>query len=325
MDIRKNASWSRRWLGIAVAAFCALALCAGFVPSTAQAATLAPGAVELQGDQDGFAPAATVAAAQPAKKTSLAKAKVTLAKNTYTYDGKAKKPALTVKLGGKKLVRGTDFTVSYKNNVKAGKATVTIKGAGAYGDKATKKFTIAKKSLSKAKVTLSKSSYAYDGKVKKPSATVKLSGKKLKKGTDFKIVYKNNKAVGTATATIKGIGNYKGSVNKKFKITPKASANKKDPIVRTWKGIALTAAGPDKLRPIGASVSTFKANLNGTCKLTLSGKSWSGKWAYSQTKQKIRIYAVLFTGYQRYVAGISKDGNLILTSYDDSNYSIVFN
>lgn len=38
-----------------------------------------------------------------AKKKSLSKAKITLSKKSYTYDGKKKKPAVTVKLGKKKV------------------------------------------------------------------------------------------------------------------------------------------------------------------------------------------------------------------------------
>ncbi|MBR1752453.1 MAG: leucine-rich repeat protein [Ruminococcus sp.] len=79
-------------------------------------------------------------------------------------------------------------------------------------------------SLKSAKVTLSKTSYAYTGKAKKPSVTVKLSGKTLKKGTDFTVTYKNNKSVGTATVTITGKGAYTGKITKTFKINPKATS-----------------------------------------------------------------------------------------------------
>ena len=35
-------------------------------------------------------------------------------------------PTVTVKLGGKTLKGGTDYTVSYKDNTNAGTATVTV-------------------------------------------------------------------------------------------------------------------------------------------------------------------------------------------------------
>ena len=75
-------------------------------------------------------------------------------------------------------------------------------------------------SISKASVTLSTSTYAYDGKAKKPGVMVKLNGKTLKNGTDYSVTYSNNTKVGTAKVTIKGKGNYSGTVTKTFKINP---------------------------------------------------------------------------------------------------------
>ncbi len=62
-----------------------------------------------------------------AKKKSLSKAKIKLSKTSYTYNGKAKKPKVTVKLGKKKLKNKKDYTIKYSKNKKAGKAKVTIK------------------------------------------------------------------------------------------------------------------------------------------------------------------------------------------------------
>ena len=47
-----------------------------------------------------------------------------------TYNGKAQKPAVTVKYNNYKFKNGTDYTLSYKNNTKIGTATVTVKGKG---------------------------------------------------------------------------------------------------------------------------------------------------------------------------------------------------
>lgn len=52
--------------------------------------------------------------------------------STRTYTGKAIKPSVTVKAGSTKLKKGTDYTVSYKNNIKPGKAQVTVTGIGRY-------------------------------------------------------------------------------------------------------------------------------------------------------------------------------------------------
>ena len=63
---------------------------------------------------------------------------------TVAYTGKAITPAVTVKLDGKTLKKGTDYTVTYKNNTKVGTATVTITGKGDYSGTITKKFLIKK-------------------------------------------------------------------------------------------------------------------------------------------------------------------------------------
>ncbi len=86
-------------------------------------------------------------------RKSIKKASVTLKKTTYVYSGRAKKPGVTVKLGKKTLKRGKDYTVTYKNNKKVGKATVIIKGKGAYSGSVTKIFRIVPEKTSLKKVT----------------------------------------------------------------------------------------------------------------------------------------------------------------------------
>ena len=58
------------------------------------------------------------------------------------YTGKALTPTVVVKDGKKKLVNGTNYTVTYKNNKKIGTATVTITGMGEYAGTKTLKFRI---------------------------------------------------------------------------------------------------------------------------------------------------------------------------------------
>lgn len=57
---------------------------------------------------------------------------ITLSTNVYTYDGKAKKPKVTVTYGGKKLTAGSHYTVTYSNNKNAGTASVKVTGKGKY-------------------------------------------------------------------------------------------------------------------------------------------------------------------------------------------------
>ncbi len=73
----------------------------------------------------------------------------------FTYDGTEQKPSVTVRRYVKPdsygtgmdkgdLTEGTDYTVTYKDNVNAGTATVTITGIGCYTDSVARTFTIEK-------------------------------------------------------------------------------------------------------------------------------------------------------------------------------------
>ncbi|MGN1420393.1 MAG: leucine-rich repeat domain-containing protein [Eubacterium sp.] len=75
-------------------------------------------------------------------------------------------------------------------------------------------------------ITLSATSYTYDGKVKTPSVTVKDSkGKTLKKNTDYTVSYASGrKNVGKYAVTIKFKGNYSGTKTLYFTIKPKATS-----------------------------------------------------------------------------------------------------
>lgn len=68
-----------------------------------------------------------------------------------TWTGKKIKQKLTVKLGGKTLKEGVDYTLTYKNNKNVGKATVTITGKGKYRDATVKTFKINPKKIKKLK------------------------------------------------------------------------------------------------------------------------------------------------------------------------------
>ena len=151
-------------------------------------------------------------------RISISKASVTLSTSTYAYDGKAKKPGVTVKLNGKTLKNGTDYTVSYSNNTKVGTAKVTITGKGNYTGSVSKTYSI-KNNFKKATVS-GISTKAFTGKNITQSITVKYNGKTLKNGTDYTVSYSSNKNIGTATVKVTGKGSYTGTITKTFKINP---------------------------------------------------------------------------------------------------------
>ena len=151
-------------------------------------------------------------------RISISKASVTLSTSTYAYDGKAKTPSVTVKVGGKTLKKDTDYTVSYSNNTKVGTAKVTITGKGNYTGSVSKTYNI-KNDFKKATIS-GISNKSYTGKNITQSITVKYNGKTLKNGTDYTVSYSSNKNIGTATVKIAGKGSYTGTITKTFKINP---------------------------------------------------------------------------------------------------------
>lgn len=134
-----------------------------------------------------------------------------------TYNGKAQKPAVTVKYNNYTFKNGTDYTLSYKNNTKIGTATVTVKGKGKLSGTRSVTFKINAKPIKNAVITYN-NSLTYNGSTLSPAVTVKYGNATLKKNTDYTVAYSNNVNAGTGTITITGKGIYGGSVKKTFTI-----------------------------------------------------------------------------------------------------------
>lgn len=91
-------------------------------------------------------------------------------------------------------------------------------------------------------VKISKTVYAYNGEVRKPSVSVYTEwDQKLTKGKDYSVSYsKGRKKVGTYQVTVKMKGRYTGTLKKTFKIIPPATAFKalkayEKAVKLTWK------------------------------------------------------------------------------------------
>ena len=87
------------------------------------------------------------------KKISLTGAKVANI-GDKTYTGGAIKPSPKVTLKGTVLKKGTDYTLSYKNNKVPGTATITVNGTGNYTGTAIAYFKIIPKGTSVEKITV---------------------------------------------------------------------------------------------------------------------------------------------------------------------------
>ncbi len=171
---------------------------------------------------------------------SLNKASVTGIENKI-YSGTAHKQNLKVVSGNKTLAEGTDYEAFYTNNINAGKATVTIKGINLYAGSIKKTFRIAPCDIGTdtenllagldAAVT---EKYVKGGSRPHPQLTY--AGRKLTEGKDYTITYRNNRAAASAEArnapsfTIRGKGNFKGTLTRKFSITGKALDDPESPV-----------------------------------------------------------------------------------------------
>ncbi len=140
-------------------------------------------------------------------------------------------PTPKLYFNGKALTAGTDFTYSYEKNTAVGKdAVVVLTGIGNFTGSVRQKFEICG-SIAGAVVQVEDDIWYKDfvtssgGNVALPTEitfddkiTVAVNGTKLVQGTDYTLSYANNKWVGTATVTVKGIGSYAGIVKKEVPI-----------------------------------------------------------------------------------------------------------
>ena len=151
------------------------------------------------------------------------------------YNAQAHTPSFTVKDGSKVLVLGTDYTVTYSDNVMAcdkdaaeNAPTVTIKaveGHNFYVGENSKTFTIRKKTLEDG--FMSKvADLTYNGKAQEPAPTLTYDGITLVAGTDYVFSYINNKDVASTTdakapvvtASAVKNSNFTGAATQKFNI-----------------------------------------------------------------------------------------------------------
>lgn len=161
-----------------------------------------------------------------ADKTVKAMSSVSVKVNKMSYAGEPVTSGVikSVKAGGRTLTEGTDYTVTYTNNIEIGTAQVTltaVEGKGILGTK-TVNFRITENKLSKAKVKgLSPVTYDPNKDMVQDMSKVTLTygTKTLKADTDFTVAYTNNTKAGTAKITFTGKGIYSGKITKSFKIT----------------------------------------------------------------------------------------------------------
>ena len=188
----------------------------------------------------------------------------------------------------------------------AGSYVCSFKADKAYGYTGiiSAEFTITPKSISDAIVILDGASYdynwveiepavyQYDGSEKKPGVYVKIDNKILEEGLDYEIIYKDNINVGTGTVEITGIGNFTGTIARKFQImkapvptatptlptTPASSPQ--NPVSTVTPSQAPTIAKP-------AAKKTVLTDTKNKCKVTVTSSSISNPTvAYTKSTNK---------------------------------------
>ena len=113
------------------------------------------------------------------------------------------------------LGRDKDYEVIVSDYKKTGKVDVTIKGIGAFEGMTAKtsvNVEYHKHGEEGYDIRNLYSGYNWTGKEVKPDVLIRCAdcNKELKEGTDYKLEYKNNVNVGTATVKVVGMGAYKG-------------------------------------------------------------------------------------------------------------------
>lgn len=252
-----------------------------------------------------------------------------------TYTGNAILPSFTVTYKNKTLVKGTDYTVSFKNNVNIGTATVIITGKGNFEGNKEITFKITEPSdISVDEIA----DQTYTGSALKPEIVVKAGTKVLKKSVDYYVYYRDNTNVGTATAKITGRGNYKGSYTTTFKIVPCAISQVtiREIADKTYSGkkiepyIKLTYKNKSLKRGTDYTVS-YDNNIDvGTATATITGiGNFMGTTAVSfkivKGTSKIKVSAIsnqTFTGVEITPEVSVKEGTKKLTK--DVDYKVSY-
>ncbi|MEG1469829.1 MAG: glycoside hydrolase family 25 protein [Anaerovoracaceae bacterium] len=167
----------------------------------------------------------TIVTPDTATTKSIANCTASVNTNSYTFNKFQKKPGVNVSDGGIPLVEGVDYKLFYIGNVMAGTGRAMIKGMGKYTDVLLAPFTIEQQDFSNVSITVNDATYT--GAPITPTVKVSYTGTRQKKNIDYTVTASNDGSIGTASVTINGIRNFKGSVTKTFTI------KKGEPTIKT--------------------------------------------------------------------------------------------
>ena len=129
----------------------------------------------------------------------------------------------------------------------------------------------------------------YNGSEQRNKPVVKDSKTKatLVEGTDYTLAYTDATNAGTVTVTITGIGNYNGTVDTSYEITPKEYTVTTNTASKVYDGTALTASG--KVEGI-VSGETYNFTITGTqTDVGSSDNTYTFKWNGTAKKSNYKL------------------------------------
>lgn len=185
------------------------------------AATLPEGAGDAQGTGD----VETITTTK-----DISQGQLTLSFSSLTYTGSPiQATGATLTVGGTTLTEGTDYTLSYSDNVKVGTATATATGIGTCTGSLKTTFDIAPADMSLTSVTMPNLPYTGQAMSPQPkSVTYEADGvtTELVVGVDYQVVgFTNNTNVGDATVVLQGMGNFTGTLIANWKIVQQGTGD----------------------------------------------------------------------------------------------------
>ena len=130
----------------------------------------------------------------------------------FLYTGAELTPPVSLVYNKRTLAEGSDYHLSYANNVAKGNAQITITGTGNYTGTKVIKFKITGPKIKDTQVTLTPGTSPLDY----PQVTVTYQGKTCQEGVDYIVKYPTVMKTGKNKIQIRGIGNFSGSVSRMY-------------------------------------------------------------------------------------------------------------
>ena len=160
----------------------------------------------------------------------ISQGQLTLSFSSLTYTGSPiQATGATLTVGGTTLTKGTDYTLSYSDNVKVGTATATATGIGACTGSLKTTFDVAPADMSLTSVTMPNLPYTGQAMSPQPkSVTYEVDGviTELVVGVDYQVVgFTNNTNIGDATVVLQGMGNFTGTLIANWKIVQQGTGD----------------------------------------------------------------------------------------------------